>query len=447
MIPKTEAQRQVVLFSSKLPAITEKQQSWAFKHCFDRYAYRAKKEITCFECGHKWAEDGSTLRVIIGGCSCPSCGTELKLRPDKKRKLHYAAYYSTITTSGDFQVVRFYMLWQNCRMGEEARYHCNEVYQQWIDPKGEVIINALNVNGLSSICDQWAYGSNFEVRSNPDHLRYHINPYQIYPVVKCIDIIKRNGFTGKFHDIAPRDLFTYILKYPRAETLLKAGQYSVLKSYTSSMYKIDKYWPSVKICIRNNYLIKDAGMWLDHLDLLEYFKMDIRNSKYICPANLCNEHNILVERKRRQQERERQDRDREKLERYKGDAAKAERQYKKEKRQFLDIQFSDGTIHVRVLKSVNEFLEEGNEMHHCLFTNAYYKRKDSLILSARKDEERLETVEVSLSKMDIVQCRGPRNQNTQYHESIVNLVKDNINVIKSRYHIAKRGKTVKPINN
>jgi len=71
-------------------------------------------------------------------------------------------------------------------------------------------------------------------------------------------------------------------------------------------------------------------------------------------------------------------------------------------------------------------------MHHCVFTNGYYKKKDSLILSARVGQRHVETIEINLKTLAIVQSRGVCNQNTEYHERIIGLVKKNINLIRQK---------------
>lgn len=71
-------------------------------------------------------------------------------------------------------------------------------------------------------------------------------------------------------------------------------------------------------------------------------------------------------------------------------------------------------------------------MHHCVFTNEYYRRNDSLILSATMDGRRLETVEVSLSRLKIEQSRGVNNENSPYHSQIVKLVQRNMPLIEKR---------------
>ena len=84
------------------------------------------------------------------------------------------------------------------------------------------------------------------------------------------------------------------------------------------------------------------------------------------------------------------------------------------------------------LKSLEEFQQEGEVMHHCVFTNKYYKEKDSLILSARIGKKHIETVEVNLKTFSIVQSRGACNSNTEYHNRIIGLVKKNMNLIRQK---------------
>ena len=72
--------------------------------------------------------------------------------------------------------------------------------------------------------------------------------------------------------------------------------------------------------------------------------------------------------------------------------------------------------------------------HHCV--GGYHTKKDSLILSATINGKRIETVEVSLSQMKVVQCRGVCNSNTKYHDRIIKLVEDNVEQIRQRMEAA-----------
>lgn len=96
------------------------------------------------------------------------------------------------------------------------------------------------------------------------------------------------------------------------------------------------------------------------------------------------------------------------------------------------MEFSDGEICIRVLDSVEAIRQEGEAMHHCVFTNEYYLKADSLILSATIDGKRIETIEVSLKRMEVVQSRGVCNKNTPYHGQILKLMKGNMSLIRKR---------------
>ena len=71
-------------------------------------------------------------------------------------------------------------------------------------------------------------------------------------------------------------------------------------------------------------------------------------------------------------------------------------------------------------------------MRHCVFANGYYdvsKKPNSLILSAKVNGERQETLEVDLLRLQVVQCRGKDNQPTEYHERIMELMKRDMHLI------------------
>jgi uncharacterized protein (UPF0335 family) len=130
-----------------------------------------------------------------------------------------------------------------------------------------------------------------------------------------------------------------------------------------------------------------------------------------------------VQKKRDWQERERREEARKK-------AMESESVFKEAKGRFFGVQFTDGLINVRVLESVEEIRQEGDSLHHCVFASEYHLKPDSLILSARIENKPVETVELSLSKMQIVQSRGLFNKNTEYHDRIIELVEKNIPLIR-----------------
>ena len=79
-------------------------------------------------------------------------------------------------------------------------------------------------------------------------------------------------------------------------------------------------------------------------------------------------------------------------------------------------------------------VEEGRMMHHCV--SGYHNKANSLILSATIDGKRIETIEVSLKTLKVVQSRGVCNSNTEYHDRIIRLVEDNTELIRQRMNAA-----------
>ena len=168
-------------------------------------------------------------------------------------------------------------------------------------------------------------------------------------------------------------------------------------------------------------------MWRDTIDLLRHFGKDTNSPKYVCPADLKAEHDILVAKRNRQRERERTEQQRQK-------AIEDEKTYLKTKGIFFGLVFSDSLICIKVIESVKEMEEEGRMMHHCV--GGYHNKANSLILSATIDGKRIETIEVSLKTLKVVQSRGVCNSNTEYHDRIIRLVEDNTELIRQRMNAA-----------
>lgn len=400
-----------------LPPISKTQVKWAYLNCFKHIGRRtAKGVISCLECGHEWTDTTAKKQ-----CTCPHCGAELTIADTRKRVFNQCEYFCIITVCGDFQVLRFFLVKCKAQAGKTACYSVSEVVRRWIAPDGKYAITA-RLRLMGYYTDLWDLCSNIEIR--PERPVYNIMPAGVYPRQRLIPEIKRSGYTTPLNGITPFELFHTLLSDSRAETLLKTGQTDLLKFFVCDRLKhIDKYWASICICNRNAYKVDDASIWCDYISLLHFFGKDLHNAKYVCPADLKAEHDRYVKKKRDWQERERREKAREK-------ALEDEAIFKEAKSRFFGIQFTDGLINVRVLESVEEIMQEGDEMHHCVFTNEYHLKPDSLIFSARIEGKRIETVELSLSKLKVLQSRGVCNQNTEYHDRIIELVKKNIPLIR-----------------
>lgn len=425
MKPRNKRERLVVELSSKLPAITDAQIRWGKKHCFPHNAYRCKDEIWCSDCGRLWVDITAQKEGYI---RCPYCGEKLEVKISRKKKDNFESYLTIVTTSGNFQVLRHFLIGKYARKERDTHYFIDEVCQQWMtaDRKETVIAKAMDMG-----CRGWLHGTDMSIKKDGNIYcshSYDIDGY-VYPKVKLLPILRRNGLRTSFHGITPAVLIRALLgesKY--AEMLLKTRQYGMLQFY---MYRGGLYHPwVVNICNRNGYIIKDGSLYDDYLHLLDYFHLDTHNAHYVCPKNLKKEHDKLVEKKRRIEAKIRAEQERkeriERMSRMKQDIFS----FIQRIQPFLGIEIKDEDIVIRPLESVTQFYQEGKAMHHCVYQNEYYKRKDCLILTAQKNGKRLETVEVSLKTFRIVQSRAVCNETSDYHDHIIKLVNRNMGLIR-----------------
>ena len=99
------------------------------------------------------------------------------------------------------------------------------------------------------------------------------------------------------------------------------------------------------------------GIWVDYLRMLDRCGKDLHNAHYICPADLqpnttSNKVRILQEQEKRMDQMKR--------------ARKNEIRFREMKGKFFGLEFTDGTIVVRVLDSVEAYYDECNALHHCM---------------------------------------------------------------------------------
>lgn len=422
MKPRTKLQREVIQNSIQLGKKENKLLPWAKEKCLDHIGYATKTRVVCMDCGEKFSPELVSRKRAV----CPHCNTKLKIALSRKRTNEQRVYYAVAEIYGEFQVIRNFELRAYHKTGEKARYYNIEILQHWILPNGKREVVARN-HTTNWYCDSW--NGDMEIRKNYRRYYYYNNDkYDVYPKKYHPDSVfkpmyTKYGINSKLRGLTFIEAVKRVPYSPKMETLLKTKQYTLLEK--SEQWKIDKYWASIKICIRNKYIVKDAGMWFDYLDLLSYFRKDLHNAHYVCPKDLKRIHDKLVSKKREIQRKE-------ELERKKKKAIENEKAYREFIQRFIDLEFGDSEITIQPLKSVEEFVLEGDIMHHCVFTNEYFKKKDRLILSARRKEKHLETIEFNLKTMKVEQCRGKLNENTEYHDRILKIVNRNKKLIKER---------------
>jgi uncharacterized protein YbaR (Trm112 family) len=434
MIARTKLQKAIMSEVAKLPSLTVAQAKAAKLRTLPHLAKRtADGYFYCLECGECWKADDTADNVV-----CPHCHTKLEVDTSKQRSFRFQDYFMIVTKRGEYQVLRMFYIQAKLRKGMPCEYWIKEAFQRWITADGRSEIIGRKRNCISRYYDSWDWTSDLDLRK--EHYAHSVIPEYIYNRKSVIDTIKRNGFTGDFHGISPRALFTAILTDNRCETLLKVGLYDLLRHFVKTNYRnMDKLWSAVKVAMRHHYSIKEADLWCDMIETMTYLGKDILNPKFVCPDNLNEAHDHWQHLKdaKLAKERERREREREAAEaaRYLADTENVEADeanYHKAKSKFFDINICNDEITIRPLQSVKEFIDESSLHHHCVFSNKYYSRDNSLILHAVVNGVSVETIEVSLSSLEIVQSRGHYNQRSEYHDQIMQLMKLNMGEVAKR---------------
>ena len=351
----------------------------------------------------------------------------------RKENLTEAKYYSVVQTYNKWQVIRTFDVHRVNRKNYPTEYSINEVYQNWVSPDGEeVIISKRYARGVNFFT--WYYGTDYRIKQhNASCSGYYafddvfdVRDNYFYPQYNITKKLHKYGWCKaleKLPYVSVVECMKMLLTSRHAETVVKQGQYDVFLYMVRNGLDKLQYLPSVNICHRNRYVITDASIYFDMLSFLEATGKDIRNPKYICPKDLYNAHEVALAAYSKVREKVEAEKDRKR-------ALSENAAYVKDKEKFFGIVITDGELLIQVLKSVTEFFEEGKSMHHCVFANEYYKKKDSLILSAKVAGERKETIEVNLKTFSIVQSRAAFNKNSEYHARIIELMNKNMNLIR-----------------
>lgn len=453
---KTDIQilrEKVSKYLDKLPELTPKQEKFMYRNLPIYGKISNGNHCQCLSCGHKWADPSATTERPM---TCPNCGDELTMQYKRNsRRVNYRSdgnYSAIVTTFRGLQVIRFFQSQIDYRRYrrndvtgryEDGQFNvrvCFEVGQIWMDEKGNDIVARKTQNMMNYYTTRKFYqGGTINImkrREVNDILRSM--SCDVYPIIRVIPNARRNGYHGSFEGLSPYDFLYNILKYNIMETLYKVGRVKDF-TYMSSRAILDYKKPkdreqlakSLKITIRHKYEIKHLKDWIDMVTMGNKAGVDMLNPLNVCPENFWTKHDEILgiyhrnEQRIRQQEAHR--RWLEQLE----ESKKDEESYRKDKSKYFSLDIHDDKgLQITVLPTVESFFEEGEAMHHCVAACHYYNKKSSLILSARVNGERAETIELSLKDYTIIQSRGVCNGQSPYHSRILALMKKHIPEIK-----------------
>lgn len=430
MTPDTKYRRAVAELFPKLPPLTGRQREYSRTHRPNRQSFYNQGQVWCPDCGRTVPRQipKGHIADLKEPYTCPCCGTRSTLVYSRKSHLAQYAYFSIITLFEGWQVVRHFLChWVMYRDGRAHWFRIDEVVQSWITPDGkhEVFV-ARPRQALSVYQDSFQTDKPMSVRH--PHGAYYIWAEIIYPHAQVFPLARRNGFSipAACDALAPTELIRKLLqsdRYPHVEMLVKIKQYSLAR-HLSGYASVESYAAQIRICHRNRYVVRNAGMWCDYISMLRRAGLDDHNPRYVCPRDLKKAHDDLNDRLTRA---ERKLRALENLRKAKKDEAN----FQRDKAAFFGIAFGDDTISISVFQTVADIAREGADMHHCVFTAGYHRREDSLLLSAVDNTgKHIETIEVDLKNFTVAQSRGKCNQNSPHHDRILKLMRRNMHLIR-----------------
>lgn len=331
-------------------------------------------------------------------------------------------YYVILERCKDYQVIRYYF---------KTLHNILEVMQIWINENEEFVVSRprlWRVDGWLNKPMQFRHINEYAAYSYMGDMR-HL-PYCGAKVRTTLPILHRAGLRTSLHRLHPYNLCKILFRSNRAETLFKLRQYTLVFEFYSrwSAHTLsdETIWQAIRVAMRHGFQWKstdDAEKWCKMIKDLEEIGLDTRNPHYICPDNLKEAQVYWHKRRVRFDEAQAKKLEREKILAY-------EPTFKKNRERFFDMVFRDKDLEIKIIPTATGIMEEGEAMHHCVAR--YYNHVCSLILSARVDGERVETIEVNLNSYTLVQSRGILNKSTIYHKRIENLILKHMDEIKQR---------------
>ncbi len=455
MRAKTRDEKWVLAEQQRLPELPARTLEWARANLMreDGFtwftgAYSKKRRVVwCQNCGHV-EHLPADAEVDYGAYVCTECGSTLKLYDGGR------THPKSKTCTHEFIVARTHRGWQvfegvdldrTVRIGERPEYRLVRRYAIWINGRGKEVITACSYSrgccGFKWLPENgWMIARHNGIVSGYfvyDDM-FDISGMRFAPGGRYLPELRRRGWRPGIKEIdalSAEAVCSALLRSSVAETLMKTGRWALLSWLVSEGKgnRVERYWASVKIALRHGMRYgtkEEVGLWLDYLTGLYDEGRDMRSPKWLLPEDLRMAHSAQVRRaaavreanaRRRQIEEDRE-----------FDAELAKRTARA-----AGVAIADGNIEIVPLRTIKDFYDEGNALHHCVFSMGYYKHKDCLILGARVNGQRTETIEVSLKNFSVVQCRGSHNMDSPFHERIMRLMESSLGRIRAAYRRAQ----------
>jgi hypothetical protein len=439
-----------IAINNRLRSIpSQREQERMYRMVFKpQLVYRKYKRMAnkyyCTECGSQI--------TVTSAKVCPVCGARWEEGDIKEEKTGTVCdYHMELEAKGEYQLCRVYRVERRSRLGHEAEKCVWEVERFIYAPSGERKVFARGVQSMSWYYDAFSRGTDIKLRNEANasysaEQRYNLTMAS-YHIKSLSPQWQYKNIKAMIQDYDGDTSVLKIIAYPWAETLLAMGHkkwFGYLVRYARVMKQYEV--AALNICYRHKYKIEDFGIWLDHVTMLHYLRMDTHNPHYICPKDLYREHNVIMKRyqnrkRELQAAREAARRERAERERMERDKKYADmvQHWPERMGAILTLSLKADNLTIRPLQSIEEFKQEGEAMHHCVYSMSYYdynRRPNCLILSAKDGEgNRLATIEYNTKHNTIEQCRAACNEIPERDSEIRGLIeshrKDFVKLLKA----------------
>lgn len=414
MKPRTKLQHDIVYWSKHLPVLTNEHSEWAQDVCMSHIAFATKHQVYCMDCGEKMKSN----LIVENSIKCTRCNRDLDVFFTRNRTYEQVAYFAIVDLINEYEIVRYFKVTAEHKAGWKKSTSCYEVCQHWFHESGKMeVFSRLKNSTYYNSYNTWSGG--FEIRNKNNFRKYDIFQTAFHPSSKFKEEYQFYGINSDLKWLTYQEAIKLIPNDPKAETLVKCGQYELLSLMQSSRWEIYRCWPSIKIAIRNKHIVKDARMWVDYLTLLHSFGKDLRSPKYLFPSNLKEAHDKLVEKRRELQRKEDEKKQFEKK-------VEDEKTYKQTHSHFFHLNWNYRDFSFNVLQNIFDFKLEGDQLKHCVFTNNYFLKENSLVLSIKKNNERYATCEIDLQRLKILQLYGKRNSVVDQNDELISYVQSKV---------------------
>ncbi|MBR2022214.1 MAG: PcfJ domain-containing protein, partial [Mycoplasmataceae bacterium] len=307
---------------------------------------------------------------------------KLKKSELNKIKLLNRKYYSTkykgkylkelmlceLDVIDDIQIIRFFEVFNK-------NVKCIECQRFYIKFDGNYLFKS-----YGSFFNRYSY--NFNYRTNFDFRKYrniHCYPHKI--VIKNILPSLKKYVSCKL--LLDTDIVSYIscilenINNNNLESLASINLDLLIKIFNNSFVPsyfieyIDKYLRCFQLISKWKYVFpKFFRDYLDHLELVSKLGLDLHSPKYIAPVDFNHEHSILSLRYQKY------------LDKQKLISLELKKKLfieKVEKYKLNNFKFFENGISIIPLLTIDDVKKEGLENRHCIYSNCYYGKEDSLL--------------------------------------------------------------------